>query len=328
MSTHCIPLTADYGLAPLDLHVRAEVLFDFERGHGLMTPCKAKRIVSRPNKSLAFDITLTNGGTFAHVPIHMLVFDLCAIVVKEEYDMPWYAAPPCLGADGAIGPRAHRPTTIAWHQKALEQLQRWDCFCSKFVAVPPDTQRFWYHHWNLDGTKSYIECQALLYVDWYGPPANSYGPAGHKSALVGRRLCDGHLVAQPNTRICVKDPAYVRPFALTGIIPPFKLRGDDWPDSAEAGEFTAVKRNDRYHHDEEVPSQLSGQPGLKCDGCRFLVEGRERLLCGLAGAANMENPSRTLGTLGSTVYRPAWCPGYTAKTSGSALPLPATPDAS
>lgn len=185
--------------------LRAEYLYNGERGHGELEPVVVFALVSEPGHCLRFHVLTERGVQWWGVPIHALVFD---------------AAAPTEGHPSAV--------------------QLWDCFAWDFAVYRSPLLHGMRCGARLRERTVGAEC--LFSIEWAHMDATRLDPSWlsmpdeRKSAHV-LRTDDGLLAALPNNRILWEEPSFiVRPFG-EGERPDYVTNSRAW--SCEVGWRTA-----------------------------------------------------------------------------------------
>jgi hypothetical protein len=206
-------------IPPLQVFVRAEYLYDLQRGHGELVPGVAFGVASISGRALGFHVLMENGAQIARLPISALV---------------WKPGAP---------------------EIPLDHLQVWDCF-SYSVSVHAFS---WLkgcrvRTWLRDGRV--YEGTYLFTVDWAeSPSAEAAGDIGHKNAHI-LRLDAGVFAAQPNNRVLWLDPAtVVKPFA-PGEKPGYLTNTREW--SVEGGSWRTEDSSRMFYEVVAGPDGTDG----------------------------------------------------------------------
>lgn len=77
---------------PVEVLVRREFLYDFQKGHGEFVPAWAFGVVAKQGCCLGFYVLLETGACWADMPIHALVFDKEAPARRLSDIQPWDCA--------------------------------------------------------------------------------------------------------------------------------------------------------------------------------------------------------------------------------------------
>lgn len=163
-------------IPPICCLVRAEFLYNLEKGHGEFYECMIFGLASIQGLALTFHCMLANGAQFARLPIHAFAWN------REA------------------------PT------QAIDELMLWNCF-SYNVTVTPFT---WLRDLRVDmlgRNKQWYPGQYLFTVDWYGSSlAEDPGEGGFKQAHI-LKLQNGNYAGQPNNRLRWHEPSFItKPF--------------------------------------------------------------------------------------------------------------------
>ena len=155
-----------------DCLVRAEYLYDLQKGHGSYESCSVFGLSSVSGRAIGFHILTEQGAQIARLPISAFTF--------KEHD-------------------PHLP---------LHYLELWDCF-SYYVSV---TDFDWLHEMRVQVAlrdKQVVEGSYMFTIDWFGNNASEEpGEDGHKNAHVIQLDC-GCIAAQPNNRILWHEPSFI-----------------------------------------------------------------------------------------------------------------------
>lgn len=170
-------------------YVRAEYLYDQQRGHGDYEPCVVFGVASLHGRALGFHVMTDVGAVIWRLPIHALAAHHGAPKLPLDHSQLW----DCLSYELAV----HE---FAWLAAA------------RCRVLLKDRQSY-------DG-------RYMFTVDFYGTSeAESAGDIGHKCAHI-IELDQGCYVAQPNNRVLWASPAFVtQPF---GTRPDYLTNTTEW----------------------------------------------------------------------------------------------------
>lgn len=155
--------------------LRAEYLYNGQRGHGTLIPCAVFGVTSLQGRAIGFTCMLENGAVIDRLPISAFVYK------DDAPDIP------------------------------LHYLELWDCL-SAHVTV---TEYVFLRGLRCDVVlkdRTWLAGIYMFTLDWHGSAlADNPGEGGHKCAHV-IALENGCFAAQPNNRIRWHEPSFVRPF--------------------------------------------------------------------------------------------------------------------
>lgn len=196
-------------------HLRAEYLYNLQRGHMQYIPCAIFAASSVQGRAIGFHCMLNNGAVIYRLPISAFVHNLD---VQPPVEIP------------------------------LHHLQLWDCFSPHMTCNEHSYLRGLRVEVLLKDKKWYEGIYQYT-LDWYGNSlADNPGEGGHKCAHI-IALNNGTYCAQPNNRIKWHEPSFVTvPFPER---PDYETNDIVW--SVEnKGEKWATENNERMFYDLKI----------------------------------------------------------------------------